>query len=115
MIKKKPARAHGPRAMPGPRASTAAALRAVGKEFPTREVNLKHPLPPGAGPFGEGPDTDPGDSEALMRLRNIIDDEIGWASPAEEEAGDYEGRLRQLARQLDLDWAVRWVKGKVKR
>lgn len=65
---------------------------------PTREVRLKYPMPAGAGPFGS--DVDPKDSESLRRLREIIDSEIGWASPEDEEAGDYEIRLKQVAREL---------------
>jgi len=101
--------------MPGPRASTAPALaRVSGKEFPTtRAVNLKIPMPPGGGPFGEGPDTDPGDSKALSRLRSIIDDKIGWASLKEEEDGDYEARLHQVATQLGNEGFVRFSFGKV--
>lgn len=84
-----------PRKMSGPRASTAAGLsKATGKLFPTRSVNLKSPLPPGTGPFWD--DVDPEDSERLRRLRNIIDEEIGWSSKADEEGGDYESRLREV-------------------
>lgn len=102
--------------MPGPRASTAAALaRSSGKPFATRPVNLKIPLPPGAGPFGEGPDVDPGDSVALSRLRSIIDREIGWASREDEEDGDYEARLMDVAVILRQLRFVRWSHGKVKR
>jgi len=105
-----------PKKMPGPRASTAAALGcASGKLFPTRPVNLKIPMPPGAGPFGEGPDVDPADSEALSRLRSIIDQEIGWSSFEDEEAGDYEVRLREVAKALAFFGLERIVDGKVKR
>jgi hypothetical protein len=106
-----------PKRMPGPRAGTAAALaRVSGKEFPTtRAVNLKLPMPPGGGPFGEGPDTDPGDSERLRRLRNIIDDKIGWACLKEEEDGDYEARLMDVAAILRQLRFVRWSHGKVLR
>jgi hypothetical protein len=64
----------------------------------TRPVRLKHPMPESAGPFSH--DVDPGDSDSLRRLREIIDLELGWASPEDEEAGDYEGRLRQVALEL---------------
>jgi hypothetical protein len=77
-------------------------------------VKLKIPLPPRAGPFGDGPDVDPGDSEALCRLRQIIDREIGWASLEAEEAGDYEARLRQIAHTLAFCGVVRFVDGKRK-
>jgi hypothetical protein len=64
----------------------------------TRPVHLRHPLPANAGPFAG--DADPGDSERLRRLREIIDTELGWANQADEEAGDYEARLREVAREL---------------
>jgi len=81
----------------------------------TRPVKLKHPLPPGAGPFGA--DTDPEDSERLRRLRTIIDDQIGWDSFEDQEAGDYEARLQQVAKQLRLHLHPRdvidaaWIRG----
>jgi hypothetical protein len=78
----------------------------LGAFDPTREVlrpdarNFEHggPLPAAAGPFG--PDVDPGDSERLQRLREIIDTEIGWANQADEEGGDYERRLHEVALEL---------------
>lgn len=62
----------------------------------TREVKLRYPMPTDVGGFG----VDPEDSERLRRLRSIIDDDIGWASPEEEEIGNYEARLRQIAAEL---------------
>jgi hypothetical protein len=50
------------------------------------------------GPFAG--DTDPEDSDRLRRLREIIDTEIGWANQADEEAGDYEARLHEVALEL---------------
>jgi hypothetical protein len=64
----------------------------------TRPVRLKYPMPANAGPFAG--DTDPEDSERLRRLREIIDTEIGWANQADEEAGDYEARLHEVALEL---------------
>lgn len=64
----------------------------------TRAVRLKHPMPAGAGPFDH--DVDPKDSDSLRRLRQIIDTELGWASTEDEEAGDYEARLREVAAEL---------------
>lgn len=64
----------------------------------TRPVRLKHPPPPGAGPFAQ--DLDPEDSERLRRLRSLIDSELGWASQDDEEAGDYEARLIEVAAEL---------------
>lgn len=68
------------------------------KRPPRRKVNLKHPLPPGAGPFGD--DTDPEDSNRLRELRSIIDDEIGWRDDDQMEGGDYAARLREVGRLL---------------
>lgn len=64
----------------------------------TRPVRLKYPLPAGAGPFDA--DIDPKDSESLRRLREIIDSELGWATSEDEERGDYEARLREVAEEL---------------
>jgi hypothetical protein len=71
----------------------------VGRVCPVQVLTFKAPaLPTDSGPFGS--DVDPGDSERLRRLREIIDTEIGWASPEDEEAGDYEARLREVAEEL---------------
>jgi len=55
-------------------------------------------MPDNAGPFGG--DVDPADSDSLRRLREIIDTEIGWNSEDDEEGGDYERRLRDVAAEL---------------
>ncbi len=83
------------------------------KRFPMRRpVNLKIPMRP-ADPFGFGDDADPEDSERLRRLRSIIDEELGWVTLADEEAGDYEARLHQVATQLGNVGFVRFSFGKV--
>jgi len=109
---KKPKKMPGPRARARARPAPATGYASGNKLFPTRPVKLKIPLPPGAGPFGEGFDVDPADSEALCRLRQIIDQEIGWASLEDEEAGDYESRLHQVATQLGNVGFVRISFGK---
>jgi hypothetical protein len=41
------------------------------------------------------------DSDRLLELRNAIDERIGWRNDDDEEAGDYLGRLKQVAEELD--------------
>ena len=55
----------------------------------------------GGGGFG-GFGTDPKDSAALLELRQIIDDEIGWPTFEQEEIANYGDRLRALAMQRNL-------------
>lgn len=60
-----------------------------------------------------GFETDPRDSASLEELRSAIDDALGWENEADEEAGDYVRRVREvgvaldtareLARKLELD------------
>jgi hypothetical protein len=57
----------------------------------------------GLGPddvVGCGFGIDPKDSAALLALRNAIDEELGWETQEEEEAGDYVARVRQVGAQL---------------
>lgn len=52
-----------------------------------------------SGPCGF--ETDPRDSAALQELRCVIDDELGWHTPEEEEAADYVANVRRMRADLD--------------
>jgi len=52
----------------------------------------------GENEFGFGYDI--GDSSALCALRQAVDEHLGWASPEEEEDGDYVARVKQVGEQL---------------
>lgn len=45
-------------------------------------------------------DYDAGDSAALHELRAAVDDSLGWASEASQEAGDYVARVVEVGREL---------------
>jgi hypothetical protein len=53
---------------------------------------------------GAGPDpgfgVDPGDSAALLKLRQCIDDHLEFPTPESEEAGDYESAVRHTVHQI---------------
>lgn len=62
----------------------------------TRDEVIKRAL--GIGGLG-GFETDPRDSAALLELRQVIDDELGWESEEQEEEADYVGRVREVAKR----------------
>ena len=62
---------------------------------PTRPVVLKHP----EGDWSND-DVDPRDSESLRRLRNLIDDKLGWRDVEQQEGGDYEARIVEIGEAL---------------
>lgn len=78
--------------------ATGAAARALFDAMTVPRTAAKKREPTAA--YIEEIDTDPGDSDSLRRLRNLIDDKLGWRDFEQQERGNHEARLIEIATAL---------------